>query len=246
MENSPKKVLIELNHVSVSYKLPTQKLDGLKDYVIRLFKGDLRYDKYEVLDDVSLKIFAGESIALVGRNGVGKSTLLRVIAKIIPPEKGEVNVHGSLIPMLSIGAGFDSNASGKENVFINGALLGYSKKEMESKYKSIVEFAELENFMNVPVKNYSSGMTSRLGFAIAVSTEPDVILVDEVLAVGDAKFRAKCTKKMEELQNKGVTFVVVSHNKQQVRELCKRAILIKDKKIALDGTVDEIYKAYES
>lgn len=246
MENLTKKVLIELDNVTVSYKLPTQKLDGLKDYVIKLFKGNLRYRKYEVLDSVSLKIYAGESIALVGRNGVGKSTLLRTIAQIIPPEKGRVKVNGTLIPMLNVGAGFDMNASGKENVFINGALLGYSKKEMESKYRSIVEFAELEDFMSVPVKNYSSGMTSRLGFAIAVSAEPDVILVDEVLAVGDVQFRIKCAKKMEELQKKGVTFVVVSHSKQQVKQLCKRAILIKDKKIALDGTVDEIYNAYEN
>ncbi len=246
MQNSSKKVLIELQDVSVSYKLPAQKLDGLKDYVIRLLKGDLRYTKYQVLNKVSLTVYEGESIALVGRNGAGKSTLLRVIAGIIPPEKGTVRIYGTIVPMLAIGAGFDMNATGRENVYINGALLGYSKKEMDAKYPSIVEFAELEDFMNVPVKNYSSGMTSRLGFAIAVSTEPEVILVDEVLAVGDARFRTKCAKKMEELQSKGVTFVVVSHSKQQVKQLCKRAILIENKKIALDGTVEEIYSAYES
>lgn len=147
--------------------------------------------------------------------------------------------------MLNIGAGFDDNASGRENVFLNGAILGYSKKEMENKYDEIVEFSELGEFMNVPIKNYSSGMLSRLGFAIAVNTSPDVILVDEILAVGDAKFRQKCSEKMKELQKKGVTFVVVSHSKGQVEMLCQRAILLRNKKIYVDGDVDTVYKEYE-
>lgn len=194
---------------------------------------------------MSFDIYRGESVAIAGRNGVGKSTLLKIISGIIPPTSGNITVNGTMVPMLNIGAGFDDNASGRENVFLNGAILGYSKKEMENKYDEIVEFSEPGEFMNVPIKNYSSGMLSRPGFAIAVNTSPDVILVDEILAVGDAKFRQKCSEKMKELQKKGVTFVVVSHSKGQVEMLCQRAILLRNKKIYIDGDVDTVYKEYE-
>jgi ABC-type polysaccharide/polyol phosphate transport system ATPase subunit len=229
----------------MNYRLPTQKVDNLKEFVIRALEHKLKYRVFNVLDDISLKIYRGESIAIVGRNGVGKSTLLRIIAGIIPPSAGKVTVNGSMVPMLNIGAGFDANATGRENVFLNGAILGYTRKEMEKKYRAIVEFAELEEFMNVPIKNYSSGMQSRLGFAIAVNSEPDIILVDEILAVGDAKFQLKCRDKMKELQDSGVTFVVVSHSKGSVQMLCNRAILIKDRKIYIDGDIDTVYAEYD-
>lgn len=179
----------------MNYRLPTEKVDSIKEYVIRFLKGKLKYREYSVLEDVSFDIYRGESVAIVGRNGVGKSTLLKIISGIIPPTSGNITVNGTMVPMLNIGAGFDDNASGRENVFLNGAILGYSKKEMENKYDEIVEFSELGEFMNVPIKNYSSGMLSRPGFAIAVNTSPDVILVDEILAVGDAKFRQNVAKR---------------------------------------------------
>ena len=200
MEHNEKDVLIKVEHVTMNYRMPTQKVDSLKEYVIRFLKRKLKYREFNVLNDVSLNIYRGESVAIVGRNGAGKSTLLRIVAGIIPPTSGKVTINGTMVPMLNIGAGFDYDASGKENVFLNGAILGYTKKEMEEKYDDIVKFAELEDFMEVPIKNYSSGMTARLGFAIAVNSKPDIIIVDEVLAVGDSTFRAKCSAKMKELQ----------------------------------------------
>lgn len=245
MERNEKDILIKVEHVTMNYRMPTQKVDSLKEYVIRFLKRKLKYREFNVLNDVSLNIYRGESVAIVGRNGAGKSTLLRIVAGIIPPTSGKVTINGTMVPMLNIGAGFDYDASGKENVFLNGAILGYTKKEMEEKYDDIVKFAELEDFMEVPIKNYSSGMTARLGFAIAVNSKPDIIIVDEVLAVGDATFRAKCSAKMKELQQSGVTFVIVSHSKTSVKMLCERAIYIKDRKISLDGDIDTVYAEYE-
>ena len=245
MEHSDKEVLIKLEHVSMDYRLPTEKVDSLKEFVIRLIKRKLKYKIFTALEDVSLNIYRGESVAIVGRNGAGKSTMLKIIAGIIPPTKGKVSIYGSMVPMLNVGAGFDSNATGRENVYLNGAILGHTRAEMEQKYDEIVEFAEIKEFMDTPIKNYSSGMMSRLGFAIAVSSKPDIILVYEVLAVGDAKFSQKCSDKMKELQKAGVTFVVVSHSKQAVQMLCERAIFIKDHKIAIDADVNTVYAEYE-
>lgn len=244
MEHREEDVLIKVEHVTMNYRLPTQKVDNLKEYVIRFLQRKLKYKDFNVLNDVSFNIYRGESVAIVGRNGAGKSTLLRIVAGIIPPTSGTVTIKGTMVPMLNIGAGFDPDASGKENVFLNGAILGYTRKEMEEKYDEIVKFAELEEFMEVPIKNYSSGMTARLGFAIAVNSKPDIVIVDEVLAVGDAKFSAKCRDKMKELQKSGVTFVIVSHSKSAVQMLCERAILIRDRKIALDGDIDTVYAEY--
>lgn len=245
MERNEKDILIKVEHVTMNYRMPTQKVDSLKEYVIRFLKRKLKYREFNVLNDVSLNIYRGESVAIVGRNGAGKSTLLRIVAGIIPPTSGKVTINGTMVPMLNIGAGFDYDATGRENIFLNGAILGHTKKEMEEKYDDIVKFAELEDFMEIPIKNYSSGMTARLGFAIAVNNRPDIIIVDEVLAVGDSAFHEKCSAKMKELQQSGVTFVIVSHSKAAVKMLCERAIYIKDRKIALDGDIDTVYAAYE-
>lgn len=245
MIETEKEILIKLENVTMDYRLPTEKVDNLREFVIRLLKRKLKYKMFTALDDVSLNIYRGESVAIVGRNGAGKSTILKIIAGIIPPTKGKVSVYGTMVPMLQVGAGFDPNATGRENVYLNGAILGYTKKEMDKLYEKIVEFAEIKEFMDTPIKNYSSGMLSRLGFAIAVNSCPDIILVDEILAVGDAKFRAKCSAKMKELQKAGVTFVVVSHSRQSVKMLCQRAIFIQDHKILMDGDIDTVYSEYE-
>ncbi len=237
-------VLIEIKDLSMCYRVPAQKIDSLKEYVIRFIKRKLNYQSFWVLNNINITIKRGESIGLIGRNGAGKSTLLRIIAGIIEPSGGTIKVNGSMVPLLRLGAGFDSNATGRENIFLNGALLGFSHKEMESKYKSIVDFAELEDFMDVPLKNYSSGMLSRLGFAIAVDVNPEILLIDEILSVGDETFKAKCAKKINELRESGTTFIVVSHSLQQIHNLCQKALWIKDGNPHMYGDVKEVTSAY--
>jgi len=189
-------ILVDVRGVSMKYRMPSEKIDSLKEYCIKLVQGKLHYKTFEALKEINLQVRRGESLALIGRNGAGKSTLLRIIAGIIEPTSGYVRTRGNMVPLLKLGAGFDYNATGKENVFLNGAMLGFSRKEMLKKYDSIVEFAELGDFMNVPLKNYSAGMMSKLGFAIAVDVNPDLLLIDEILGVGDAVFQKKCAKKI--------------------------------------------------
>lgn len=238
-------ILIDVRHVSMKYRMTAEKIDNIKEYFIKFVQGKLRYKTFEALKDINLQIRRGESLALVGRNGAGKSTLLRIIAGIIEPTDGYVRTRGNMVPLLKLGAGFDYNATGKENVFLNGAMLGFSKREMLKKYDSIVEFAELKDFMNVPIKNYSSGMLSRLGFAIAVDVNPDVLLIDEILSVGDAIFQKKCAEKIDELRANGTTFVVVSHSMSQVNRLCQKAVYIKNGELIKAGTAKEITDFYK-
>lgn len=239
-----KDILIDVNDVHMKFRMPSERIDNLKEYCIKLIKGKLRYRDFNVLRGITLQVKRGESLALIGRNGAGKSTLLRIIAGIIEPTDGYVQTRGNIVPLLKLGAGFDYNATGRENVFLNGAMLGFSSREMAKKYDSIVAFSELENFMNVPLKNYSSGMLSRLGFAIAVDVHPDVLLIDEILAVGDAPFQKKCAEKIDSLRAGGTTFIVVSHSMQQVTRLCDNAIYLKDGSIAMFGTAKEVSTEY--
>lgn len=239
-------ILIDVRNVSMRFRMPSEKIDNIKEYFIKFVKGKLHYKNFDVLKGVNLQVRRGESLALVGRNGAGKSTLLRIIAGIIEPTGGYVRTRGNMVPLLRLGAGFDYNASGKENVFLNGAMLGFSHKEMQKKYDSIVEFAELGDFMNVPLKNYSSGMLSRLGFAIAVDVNPDLLLVDEILGVGDSIFQKKCADKIDELRANGTTFIVVSHNMAQVNRLCQNAVYLKDGIIVQRGTAQEVSKRYNA
>ncbi|MCR4660484.1 MAG: ABC transporter ATP-binding protein, partial [Clostridia bacterium] len=224
LNNTDEDILIEMKNVSMNYKITKDKIDSIKEYFIRLVKGKIKYSQRVVLQDVSLSVKRGESLGILGKNGAGKSTILKIMSGILPPTSGEVLVKGTLIPMLNISGCFDPNATGKENIYLNGAIYGHSRKEMDKVYDDIVKFADIEEHINERVKTYSSGQRSRLAFAIAVHNKPDIILVDEVLSVGDADFQAKCRNKMLELRQQGVTFIVVSHSKSALDLLCSRAV----------------------
>ncbi len=237
-------ILIDVHNVGMHFRMAAEKIDSLKEYCIKLVKGKLKYKEFHALDNINLQVRRGESLALIGRNGAGKSTLLRIIAGIIEPTQGYVKTRGNMVPLLKLGAGFDYNSTGKENVFLNGAMLGFSKREMQKKYDSIVEFAELKDFMNVPLKNYSQGMLSRLGFAIAVDVNPDILLIDEILAVGDAPFQKKCADKIDSLKANGTTFIVVSHSMAQVNRLCEKAVYLKKGNIVECGATKDVAAHY--
>lgn len=243
--DTDKDILLDVCHVGMKFKLPTERIDNLKEFCIKLVKGQLHYQNLVALKDITFQVRRGQSIGLIGRNGAGKSTLLKIISGIIEPTAGYVQTRGNIVPLLKLGAGFDFNATGRENVYLNGAMLGFSRREMKKKYDSIVAFAELEKFMNVPLKNYSQGMISRLGFAIAVDVNPDILLIDEILAVGDAVFQKKCADKIDELRKNGTTFIVVSHSTSQILRLCQNAIYLKDGNVVKYGTAQEVVAEYQ-
>ena len=240
-----KSLSIEVNNVSLSFEVGKDKIDNLKEYVIRSIKRNKeKKSRFQVLKDISFKIFKGEKVGIIGYNGAGKSTLLNVITGIYPPENGEVRTYGRISPLLALGAGFDYNYSGRENIYLNGAILGYEKKFLDSKYEEIVEFSELREFIDFPVKNYSSGMLAKLGFSIATIVEPDILIIDEVLGVGDVNFQKKSSAKIRSLMDKGTTVLLVSHSIPQIRELCDKAIWIDQGRIVEIGEVDEVCNHY--
>ena len=239
-----KKLLIEANNVSMCFKLPNQKISNLKEMFVKLVKRKLKYRSFYAVKDVSLNIYQGESLAIIGRNGSGKSTLLKILTQIVKPTRGNVKSYTSnIVPLLQLGAGFDMNSTGYQNVYLNGAILGFTKKEIDKKMKEIVDFAELQDFMNVELKNYSQGMLARLGFSIAISCNPDILIVDEILAVGDTAFQKKCYDKLRSLKDQGVTFIIVSHS-DVVKEMCTRGIWLKDGQKMMDGEINEVYDSY--
>ena len=238
--------MIEVKNVSMVFNLATERVDTLKEYVLKLAKHQLMVQKFYALRDINLEIERGEAVALIGVNGSGKSTLLKVIAGVLHPTTGSVQVHGSIAPMIELGAGFDPELTARENIFLNGAVLGHGRKFMEAHFQSIVDFAELWDFVDVPVKNFSSGMVARLGFAIATEIKADVLIVDEVLSVGDFRFQEKCKKRMEEMMSGGTTLLFVSHSTDQVRQLCRKAVWLKKGNIAMFGDVNSVCDAYET
>lgn len=236
--------VIEVANVSMCFNLATEKTESLKEYFVKLVTGKLMFDEFYALKNVSFSVEKGESIGILGANGSGKSTLLKVISGIYPPTEGHVSIHGSIAPLIELGAGFDPDLTAKENIFLNGAVMGFAKDFIREKYDEIVEFSELKNFMDVPIKNFSSGMNARLGFSIATLVHPDILIVDEVLGVGDAAFQKKCEKKMQELRQGGTTMLFVSHSAKQVQKVCNRAIWLKRGELVMQGECNEVCAAY--
>ena len=239
-------VVVDVNNVSVRFIQNQEKVDNLKEYFIKLVTHKLRYDDFWALTDVNFQIEKGERLGVLGFNGAGKSTLLKVVAGVLKPTKGTITTNGVIAPLLELGAGFDMNYSGKENVYLYGATMGYSRKYIDERYDEIVAFSELENFMHVPVKNYSSGMRARLGFSIATAVNPEVLILDEVLSVGDARFRAKSEKRVMSMFENNVTVLFVSHSTDQVRRLCNKAIILDHGKMIVSGTSEEVCAIYDS
>lgn len=239
------KIAVDVKDVTMRYNISAQKVDNLKEWFIKFVKKEIMYNEFLALDGVSFQVEKGDRVGILGLNGAGKSTLLKVIAGVQKPSEGSVSVKGRIVPLLELGAGFEKEYTGAENIYLYGTVLGYSKEFLREKYDEIVEFSELGKFIDVPVKNYSSGMKSRLGFAIATIVQPDVLILDEVLAVGDAKFRKKCEAKINAMFDSGVTVLFVSHSLPQVRRICNKGILLEHGKLIAQGDIGEISKMYE-
>jgi len=238
--------MIKVDHVSVRFKMPSDRIDTLKQYVVQLLKGQIHKQEFWALQDVSFSVEKGEVFGIIGHNGAGKSTLLKVISGILKPRTGTVEVNGNVVPMLELGSGFDIEFNGRENIFLNGSILGYSEEYLKSKYDEIVEFSELQKFLEVPIRNYSSGMLMRLAFSIAAEVNPEILIVDEILAVGDANFQEKSRKRMLELMGGGTTVLFVSHNLDQIREMCDRVLWLDHGQVKMIGKTKEVCDAYEA
>ena len=239
-------IVIEVKNATVRFNKSSESISGLKEYIIKMLKRELMFQEFLALKNINFTVKRGESWGLIGKNGSGKSTLLKLISGIIRPYQGNVTVNGSISPLIELGAGFDPELTARENIFLNGALLGYSKKFIESHFQEIVDFAELNNFIDVPIKNFSSGMSARLGFAIATVQKPDILIVDEVLAVGDFAFQQKCKERMEHLLSNGTTLLFVSHSIEQVKELCSKAIWIDNGEVRAIGDTYSVSQEYIS
>ena len=239
------KTVIKVNDVGMEFNLSQEKVDNLKEYIIKLLKRELLFQEFWALKNISFEVKKGDRVGIIGLNGAGKSTLLKIISGVMKPTEGTVKINGKLVPLLELGAGFDPNYTGRENIFLNGAMLGYTKEFLESKYNEILEFSEIGKFINVPLKNYSSGMRARLGFSIATMMEPEILVLDEVLSVGDAKFKKKSEERIMSLFDKGTTVLFVSHSVYQVKRICNKAIWLEHGKIIMEGDVEEVCAAYE-
>lgn len=236
--------MIEASHVTMRFRMNNDKILSLKEFVTTALRGKLEYQEFTALEDVSFTVERGETLGLIGRNGAGKSTLLKVISGILKPTEGSVVTHGNVVPMLELGSGFDLDLTGRENIFLNGAILGYSEEFLKEKYDEIVDFSELEEFINVPIRNYSSGMLARLAFSIATVVKPNILIVDEILSVGDAQFQEKSRARMMELMGGGTTVLFVSHSIEQIREMCNRVIWLEQGQRKMLGKADEVCDAY--
>lgn len=236
--------IIQVENISMQFYMASEKVDNLKEYFVKKIKGHISYDSLWALRHVSFEMQKGESVALVGLNGSGKSTFLKILAGVLRQTEGKVVVNGSVAPLIELGAGFDIDLTAKENIWLNGAILGYSRTVMKEHYEEIVDFSGLEEFMDTPIKNFSSGMLARLAFSVMTFGTPDILIVDEVLSVGDFTFQEKCKRRIREMQEKGTAILLVSHNIEQVREVCSRAVWLEKGQVKMDGPCEEVTREY--
>ncbi len=236
---------IKLENITMEFNLHKEKLDSVKEYFIKLVKRDIKKDSFKALDDVSFTINKGDRVGVLGLNGAGKSTLMKVIAGVFEPTSGRVSKEGVIAPMIELGAGFDNQYTGAENIYLYGAVLGHSRKYMDQRFDEIVEFSELKEFIDVPLKNYSSGMRARLGFSIATMVKPDILILDEVLSVGDAKFKKKSEEKLKSMMDENTTVIFVSHNLGQLRRICNKAMILEKGRMIAYGDIEEVSAKYE-
>lgn len=240
-----KPLSIEVNDVSMVFNMASESLTNLKEYFIKLARHELFFEEFRALKHISFDVHKGEVVGLVGTNGSGKSTMLKIIAGVLEPSEGSVVTHGTISPLIELGAGFDYELTARENIYLNGALLGYTKEFIDANFDEIIDFAELNDFADMPLKNFSSGMVARIAFAIATITEPDILIVDETLSVGDVFFQEKCERRIQHFIESGdVTVLFVSHSMEQVERICQRAVWIEKGDLRMDGPVDEVCKAY--
>lgn len=237
-------IVIKVTDATVRFNMASERIDNLKEYFVKLAKRQLMFQEFLALQNINFEVRRGESWGIIGTNGSGKSTLLKLICGIMKPYSGNVQVYGRIAPLIELGAGFDGELTAKENIFLNGAVLGHTRKYMEEHFEEIVEFAELQDFLDMPIKNYSSGMAARLGFSIATVVRPDILIVDEVLAVGDYAFQQKCERRMKEMQEQGVTLLFVSHSIETVKDICKNALWIQKGRVQKAGETEEVCEAY--
>lgn len=238
-------MMIKADNVSLCYRMSFDRVLSIKEYIVQLIKGELKYQEFWALRNVSFEVNKGEVLGIVGNNGAGKSTLLKIISGILKPTEGSVQVFGNVVPMLELGSGFDYDLTGRENIFLNGSILGYSEQFLKEKYSEIEAFSELGQFIDVPLRNYSSGMVMRLAFSVATVVNPDILIVDEILAVGDAAFQEKSRARMMELMSGGTTVLFVSHNIAQIRGMCDRVVWLEHGQMKMIGDTKTVCDAYQ-
>ena len=237
---------VELRDIEMHFNMSKERLESLKEYFLKFMKRELRFEDFVALDKISFDIKKGDVFGIVGLNGCGKSTTLKIISGILRPTKGTVETQGVIAPLIELGAGFDMELTARENIYLNGSVLGYSKKFMDEKFDDIVEFSEMKDFLDVPMKNYSSGMVARIGFAIATVTTPDILIVDEILAVGDFLFQQKCEDRINKMMQDDTTVIIVSHSIEQIERLCKHCVWLEKGKIKMIGDTQEVCNAYKN
>lgn len=237
--------MIEINNVSIKFNMSNEKISSLKEYFIKRMKKQIRYQEFWALRDINFIVEKGTVLGIIGLNGAGKSTLLKTVSGILKPTTGTVNIYGTIAPLIELGAGFDMELTARENIYLNGAVLGYNRKFIDEKFEEIIEFSEMKEFIDVPLKNYSSGMVARIAFAIATLVKPDLLIVDEILSVGDFKFQEKCENKIKEMMDGGTTVIIVSHSINQIEELCNKVIWLEKGTVKMIGSTEEVCNAYK-